>query len=108
VRWFRQNIDLLALARDHGISRATGYRYLDEVMTVLAEQAPDLHDALRRANNEGAASLILDGTTSVKASRSTCGTPGKPASTAGTSTPCRHQTASRCGWVTSRPARSMT
>jgi hypothetical protein len=39
VRWFRQNVDVTALARDHGVSRATGYRYLDEVITVLAEQA---------------------------------------------------------------------
>jgi hypothetical protein len=29
LRWFRQNVDVPALARDHGISRATGYRYLD-------------------------------------------------------------------------------
>ena len=29
-----------ALARDHGISRATAYRYLDEVTAVLAAEAP--------------------------------------------------------------------
>jgi hypothetical protein len=39
LRWFRQNTDVTALARDHGISRATGYRHLDEVITVLAEHA---------------------------------------------------------------------
>jgi hypothetical protein len=61
VRWFRHNVDVTALARDHGVSRATGYRYLDEVITVLAEQAPDLHDALRRAKNEGMTYVILDG-----------------------------------------------
>ena len=61
LRWFRQNTDITALARDHGISRATGYRYLDEVITVLAERAPDLHDALERAKNEGIAHVILDG-----------------------------------------------
>ena len=49
VRWFRQNVDVTALARDHGVSHATGYRYLDEVITVLAEQAPDLREALQRA-----------------------------------------------------------
>jgi hypothetical protein len=27
LRWFRQSIDITALARDHGISRATGHRY---------------------------------------------------------------------------------
>jgi hypothetical protein len=49
LRWFRQNVEVSALARDHGMSRATGYRYLDEVIMVLAAQAPDLHDALHRA-----------------------------------------------------------
>jgi hypothetical protein len=61
LRWFRQNVEVTTLARDHGVSRATGYRYLDEVITVLAEQAPDLHEALRRAKNEGLAYVILDG-----------------------------------------------
>jgi DDE superfamily endonuclease len=61
LRWFRQNTDITALARDHGISRATGYRYLDEVVTVLAEQAPDLHDALRRAKDQGLSHVVLDG-----------------------------------------------
>jgi len=61
LRWFRQNTDITALARDHGISRATGYRYLDEIITVLAEQAPDLHAALRHAKNQGLAHVVLDG-----------------------------------------------
>jgi DDE superfamily endonuclease len=61
LRWFRQNIDVPALARDHGISRATGYRYLDEVIAVLAEQAPDLHEVLRTAKTNGVTHLILDG-----------------------------------------------
>jgi hypothetical protein len=61
LRWFRQNVDVTALARDHGISRATGYRYLDEVITVLAAQAPDLHEALQRAKQDGVTHLILDG-----------------------------------------------
>jgi hypothetical protein len=61
LRWFRQNTDVTTLVRDHGISRATGYRYLDEVITVLADQAPDLHEALQRAKDEGMTHLILDG-----------------------------------------------
>ncbi|TCO64254.1 transposase family protein [Actinocrispum wychmicini] len=61
LRWFRQDVDVTALARDHGISRATGYRYLDEVITVLADQAPDLHDALQRAKDDGITHLILAG-----------------------------------------------
>lgn len=59
--WFRENRDIAALARDHGISRATGYRYLDQVISVLAEQAPDLHEALRQAKRDGLAHVILDG-----------------------------------------------
>lgn len=61
LRWFRQNTDITALARDHGISRATGYRYLDEVVAVLAERAPDVHDALRRAKDQGLSHVVLDG-----------------------------------------------
>ena len=53
LRWFRQNVEVTALARDHGISRATGYRYLDEVIDVLADQAPDLHEALEKAKADG-------------------------------------------------------
>jgi hypothetical protein len=48
-RWFRQNVDVTALARDHGVSRATGYRYSDEIIGMLADQAPDLHEAPERA-----------------------------------------------------------
>ncbi len=61
LRWFRESRDVPALARDHGISRATGYRYLAEVIDVLATQAPDLHDALRNAKQDGVTHLILDG-----------------------------------------------
>jgi DDE superfamily endonuclease len=41
LRWFRDRTSPDALARDHAISRATAYRYLDEVITVLADEAPD-------------------------------------------------------------------
>lgn len=61
LRWFRQNVDVPALARDHGISRATGYRYLDEIIEVLAAQASDLHDVLRKAKEDGVTHLVLDG-----------------------------------------------
>jgi hypothetical protein len=62
LRWFRDRIAPDALARDHGISRATAYRYLDEVIEVLAGQAPDLRAALERARQEGLPHVILDGT----------------------------------------------
>ena len=61
LRWFRDRTAPDALARDHGISRATAYRYVDEVVAVLAEQAPDLHRALERAQGEGFSHVILDG-----------------------------------------------
>src|SRR5215471_14554905 len=61
LRWFRDRTTPDALARDHGISRATAYRYLDEVIAVLAEQAPDLAEALERAKDEGFSHVILDG-----------------------------------------------
>jgi hypothetical protein len=61
LRWFRQNADITALGRDHGVSRATAYRYVDEVVGVLADQAPDLHEALERAKKQDLAYVILDG-----------------------------------------------
>ncbi|WP_442876064.1 hypothetical protein [Amycolatopsis sp. NBC_01480] len=53
LRWFQEDRDVAALARDCGISRATGYRYLDEAIEVLAAQAPDLHEAWQRAKDDG-------------------------------------------------------
>jgi hypothetical protein len=61
LRWFRDRTTPGALARDHGISRATAYRYRDEVIDVLADQAPDLREALDRARAEGISHVILDG-----------------------------------------------
>jgi DDE superfamily endonuclease len=61
LRWFRDRTAAESLARDHGISRATAYRYLDEVITVLAQQAPDLRRVLERAKDEGFSHVILDG-----------------------------------------------
>jgi hypothetical protein len=61
LRWFRDRTAPDALARDHGISRATAYRYLEEVIAVLAAQAPDLRQALERARDEGLSHVILDG-----------------------------------------------
>src|SRR5215471_18664761 len=108
LRWFRDRTTCDALARDHGISRATAYRYLDEVVAVLAAQAPDLRQALERAEDEGFAHVILDGTIipadrckepaiSVKARSSTCGTPARPTPTAATSRRCSPPAGSRSG-----------
>jgi hypothetical protein len=61
LRWFRDRTSPDALARDHGISRATAYRYLDEFITVLADLVPDLRQALERAQDDGLSHAILDG-----------------------------------------------
>jgi len=50
------------VARDHRRSRATAYRYRDEVIDVPAAQAPDLRDALERAQDDGLPHVIPDGT----------------------------------------------
>ncbi|MFI6604789.1 transposase family protein [Nonomuraea sp. NPDC050536] len=62
LRWFRGEHDIPKLGRDHRISRATAYRYIHEGIEVLAAQAPDLSEALVRAQAEGLAYVILDGT----------------------------------------------
>jgi hypothetical protein len=59
--WFRKREDLTVLAAGFGISRATGYRYRDETVTVLAAQASELTEALQRVRHEGWAFVILDG-----------------------------------------------
>jgi hypothetical protein len=41
------------LARDAALPISTAYRYLHEGIDVLAAQAPDLHQVLRRAQAEG-------------------------------------------------------
>jgi hypothetical protein len=62
LRWFIDGARLVQLARDNGISTPTGYRYLHEGLTVLADHAPDLSTALERAAAAGYTHLNLDGT----------------------------------------------
>lgn len=62
LRWFRDRGCVHCLARDAGISQATGYRYLHEGVDVLAEQAPDLHRVLAECREKGLNHLVLDGT----------------------------------------------
>jgi hypothetical protein len=59
--WYRKREDLTLLAAGFGVSRATAYRYRDEVTAVLSATAPDLHDALRRVAADGWSHVILDG-----------------------------------------------
>jgi hypothetical protein len=61
LRWFRDRARIDRLAVDHGISRATAYRYVAEAADVLSAQAPALDEALDRAIADGAPYVILDG-----------------------------------------------
>lgn len=62
LRWFRERGCVHCLARDAGVSQATGYRYLHEGIDVLADQAPDLHQVLKECQAGGLTHVILDGT----------------------------------------------
>jgi hypothetical protein len=60
--WFRnRGVDIPQLGAGFGLSRATSYRYHDEVLAVLSAQAPDLTAALERVEEEGWSHVILDG-----------------------------------------------
>lgn len=62
LRWFRERGCVHCLARDAGVSRATGYRYLHEGIGVLADQAPGLHEISKVCQESGITHVILDGT----------------------------------------------
>lgn len=60
--WFRnRGVDIPQLGAGFGLSRATSYRYRDEVVAVLSVQAPDLTEALYRVADEGWSYVVLDG-----------------------------------------------
>jgi hypothetical protein len=62
LAWFRDRPDIRRLGEGAGISQATSYRYKDEGIGVLAAKAPELHEALENALEQGLPYLILDGT----------------------------------------------
>lgn len=62
LRWFREDTPMPTLARDAGVSTATGYRYLHEGIDALAAQAPDVHEVLERGKAAGWTHVVLDGT----------------------------------------------
>jgi hypothetical protein len=59
--WFRTQGEIALVGAGFGVSRATAYRYRDEVITVLAAQAPDLHEALQQVAEQGWSHVVLDG-----------------------------------------------
>ena len=61
LAWFRDKGDIPRLGRGFGLPQSTAYRYLDEVIEVLAARAPGLQEQLERALAEGVPYLILDG-----------------------------------------------
>jgi hypothetical protein len=61
LAWFRDKDDIPRLGRGFGLPQSTAYRYLDEVIEVLAARAPGLRQALERALADGVPYLILDG-----------------------------------------------
>jgi hypothetical protein len=60
--WFRTKADVPVLGAGFGVSRATAYRYRDEGVKALAEQAPDLHEELEQVAEQGWSHVVLDGT----------------------------------------------
>jgi hypothetical protein len=59
--WFRTRQDIAAVGAGFEVSRATAYRYRDEGLKVLAEQAPDLHEALEEVAEQGWSHVVVDG-----------------------------------------------
>jgi hypothetical protein len=117
--WFRERRDVALIGKGLGISQATAYRYLDEVIEVLADQAPDLHETLQRAHLEGWSYVNLDGKVvatsrlreKLKAARARPSTPGtraKHTTSAATSKPSPDPTDYRYGSQQSNQARSTT
>ena len=61
LAWFREKRNIPNLGRGFGLRQATSYNYINEIIDVLAAEAPDLHEALERAKADGHPHLILDG-----------------------------------------------
>ncbi len=61
LAWLRNQGDIAMVGAGFGVSRATAYRYRDEVIDVLAAQAPDLHEALSEVAEQGWSHVIVDG-----------------------------------------------
>ena len=59
--WMRTKGEVAVIGAGFGVPRATAYRYRDEALTVLAAQAPDLHEALQEVAEQGWSHVVLDG-----------------------------------------------
>jgi len=59
--WMRTKGEVAVIGAGFGVPRATAYRYRDEALTVLADQAPDLLEALQEVAEQGWSHVIVDG-----------------------------------------------
>jgi len=59
--WMRTKGEVAVIGAGFGVPRATAYRYRDEALTVLAAQAPDLHEALQEVAEQGWSHVVVDG-----------------------------------------------
>lgn len=62
LRWLKDGTKVSLLARDAGVSQATGYRYLHEAIDVIAARAPELPEVLQAGREAAWAYVCLDGT----------------------------------------------
>lgn len=62
LRWMLDATRVAQLAVDNAMSLSTAYRYVHEVLAVLATQAPTLHQALVAARAAGHRHVMIDGT----------------------------------------------
>ena len=60
--YLRKGEKFAELAAGFGVGRTTAWRYVDEVVALLAARAPKLRAAVRDAKRAGHAYVILDGT----------------------------------------------
>jgi DDE superfamily endonuclease len=73
LRWLLDGTRIAQLAADNQVSRSTGYTYLHEGLTLIADQAPGLNSALLAAKMAGYSHVTIDGTL-IETDR--CRTPG--------------------------------
>jgi hypothetical protein len=60
--YLRKGETFAEVAAGFGVSTATAWRHVNEVITLLAARAPKLGRALREAKNAGYAFVMIDGT----------------------------------------------
>ena len=60
--WLKDGTNITTIARDAKVSPATGYRYIHEALTVVAEKSPTLIEALQQVTDKDEPFICLDGT----------------------------------------------